>query len=222
MGGSGLLIAGVLMLCASPAALARGRIAAPAQCKGYSFVHKPFVNPLIVKALETWISDEGEQVVAINLPGSADTNRFFGDFKAKSPGNGVAPDVVHRDADACKNQTCLSGPPFFSYHLVGRTPEGVYVLRTAEGGGGSGVFESLLLVTLDVDEAFDYDSKHHRLAAGRERCLIKRQAQIVLGDRYAGSITLHGSRLRISPDENTNGSWPKTGTVTLTIPAPQP
>jgi len=57
----------------------------PADCGGYSLSHKPFINPAIVEDLETWISDTGEQIVAINIPGSIDTNRYFQPFQATPP-----------------------------------------------------------------------------------------------------------------------------------------
>ena len=50
------------------APIARGA-ASPAKDAAYSFTKAPFINPKIINDLATAISDQGDQVVAINAKG---------------------------------------------------------------------------------------------------------------------------------------------------------
>lgn len=189
-------------------------------CDAYSFTQAPFVSPRIIQDLETWISDGGEQVVAINLPESAGTNRYFGNVTIEQPNTNLPPTVVYEDEDACEDQSCPFGPPYFAYQMIGQTPTGVYVVRTTSVLGGSGIFESLLLVTVISDQGFSYDKDSRSLIAGRERCLIKRMEEIPLGDRYSGAVSLDGDVLHIGSDSNPRGAGLFPDDVAMTVPAP--
>jgi|GEM_PF-5517587 len=165
---------------------------------GYSFTHKPFISPMIIADLETWESDNGEQIVSINLPESMGTNRYFGDYKA----SGVtkfdpAPTVTYED-DSCTqdNGGCMA-PPYNSYMLLGKTADNVYALYTSDGGGGTGEFENLLLVTFEKSRGFKYDATHQTLTNDRPRCLITRLSEIPLGDRSVGDIAMKGNIITI-------------------------
>jgi hypothetical protein len=166
----------------------------------YYFNRKPFISPMIIKDLVTWISDEGEQVVAINLPESMGTNRYFGDFEATGGDSNENPVVTHTDSAACKKSPCPFGPPFFSYSLIGKTPSGIYVLLTVDSGGGTGRFENLLLVKLVNSTGLSFDSHYHSLVMNRKRLLIKRLKGIPLADSYRGGVGLKGDTLYIGHD----------------------
>ncbi|WP_155646814.1 hypothetical protein [Burkholderia territorii] len=190
-----------------------------ASCGIYSFDKKPFISPRIVQELMPWESDHDEQVVAINLRGAIATNRYFGDIDVKT--NNAAPLVTYSDKASCDKTSCPSGPPAFSYRLLGHTPQGVYLLMVTANGGGTSNFESLLLATFKVQFGFQYSQKKKRLTANRSRCLIERLGEIPLGDRYSGKVTLKGDRLMIGRDKNSlNGAGLFPKDVILTVPPP--
>lgn len=210
----------VVLTYASVVFAATLAMAEEAPCDSFSFTRPPFVSPRIIQDLEPWISDRGEQVVAINLPGSVGSNRYSGEVTTLQPDKTLPPTVVYKDKDACQDQSCPSGAPSFTYQSIGRTPAGVYVLRTTAAGGGSGTFMNLLLVTLQSDRGFSYDKDRRSLSAGRQRCLIKRMEAIPLGDRYSGEVFLDGNVLHVGADGNPRGARLFEEDVEMIVPAP--
>ena len=49
----------------------------------FSFGHAPFISPRIIQDLSAWISDHGDQIVAINVLESQDSNRYFGNVQVR-------------------------------------------------------------------------------------------------------------------------------------------
>lgn len=209
-----LLFAAGVVLAGPPAA--RAHPAVKADGPGYFFDHKPFIQPKIIEDLSTWVSDTGEQVVAINLPGSMGTNRYFADIK--TDGN-ARPFVYYEDTDACQDAQCPGGPPSFGYRLIGRTPSGIYVLFTESSGGGSGRFRNLLLVSLTKDKGLSFNKKTDVLRLDRARWLIRRLAEITLGDRYEGDIRVQGNEIHVGRDRYSHsaGFFPKDTTLKLEL-----
>ena len=114
----------------------------------YSFNEPPFISPRIIRDLSCWISDQGDQVVAINLD-SQNSNRYSGE-----------PQVSRvEEENTCvywKEVTVKDGTTNeseFSYQYVCKTSSGIYVLLTSDWGGGSGVFMNLLLVEFEYDNS---------------------------------------------------------------------
>jgi hypothetical protein len=186
-----------------------------AEGSGVSLETAPYVHPKIIEDLSTWVSDNGEQVVAINLDESENTNRYFGDIQV----NGTAqPFVFYENKDDCKESGCLMGAPSFGYRVLGRTPGGVYVLFTEWTGGGSGRFRRILLASIEKDRGLTTFSRGTGvLRLNRERRLIKKLGEIALGDRYEGEIVLRGNTLRIGKDEYSHSAGLFMKTVSLEI-----
>lgn len=187
------LTAVFLLCCSAPV------IAVDAKQPHFSFDRKPFVSPKIVEDLTTWESDTGEQVVAVNLSGSAHANRYFADVQVSKS---KPPFVYYEDSEKCEDDVCRSNPPRFGYRLVGKTTSGIYILFTEWSGGGSGRFRELLLVTVEPDKGLaNYAPGLHVLRLTRDRWVIKKLGYIPLGDRYEGSIAVKGNTLRIGKDD---------------------
>lgn len=140
----------------------------------YSFLDDQFINPRILEDLHGWLSDTGNQVVAINISESNTSNRYFSDttIEVKSNDHPVV------------TATHESGR--FSYQYIGVSFNGVHLLQTWSSNGGSGTFCNVILVTISTDTALSFsDEKCNKT----ERLIIKSIGSIPLGDRYIGAPT---------------------------------
>lgn len=177
------------------AGLAGGAAAEPPKARAadagasYSFVDAPYVHPRIVQDLTTWLSDSGDQVVAINLGDSQDSNRYFGDVAVRET-PGKRPFVYHEEGSAG-----------FGYEYVGETTSGLHVLSTSEWSSGSGVFRRLMLVTFETDQALQVGWDEAVIRAGDPRVLLWKRGEIGLGDRWEGELRVEGETLVIGADE---------------------
>jgi hypothetical protein len=173
--------------CSAPAA--PERLGVPRENFPYSFTRAPYIHPGIIQELTTDPSDQGDQVVAINLLDAQGSNRYFG---------GV--DV--RESDGEHPLVCASnGEDDFCYRYVGTTASGLHVLFTALRGGGSGVFTGLLFVSIENDKGLTSDSDEHALRPDRDRLLIKKHGETVLGDRWAGELKVDGNKIIVGEDQ---------------------
>jgi len=176
----------------------------------YSFDKTPFISPRIIQDLSSWISDHGDQVVAINVLESQDSNRYFGDALVRNiPGQN--PYVYHETATVEDGETNHTE---FGYHFIGRTSSGVYVLVTSDWGGGSGVFRNLLLVTFECDQSIKCDWEKGVVQSDGKRLLIKKRGEIPLGDRWDGELKVNGNSILVGKDTGwftvsggTGGGW---------------
>lgn len=175
----------MLFGCASPAARTVDLPAPEFPC---SFTAPPYIHPRIIQDLSAWMSDGGDQVVAIDLPDSQDSNRYYGAVRERKTAGG--PPFVYVEGD---NEE-------FGYQYVGRSDHGVDILFTSDWEGGSGIFRNLLLVTFERDRGAILLPGSARIDAGRERLLIKKLGEIPLGDRYSGRLEVLGDRLLIGKD----------------------
>jgi hypothetical protein len=138
----------------------------------FSFCRSEFVSPLIVADLCGWISDVGDQVVAVNVTASNESNRYFGAIDTSL-------------TDKHPVVSAQSGEHRFSYQYLGCSFSGVHLLRTWSSSGGGGVFGSILLVTISTDVGIEVEPHG---TAGVDRFIIKKIGDIPLGDRYEGNV----------------------------------
>ena len=173
-------------------------VAPPGKEVSYSFTKAPFINPKIVNDLSTELSDEGDQVLAINLTNSETSNRYACDIKIAKTGNRY-PYVYSQDQVEGGER-----PAEFGYRYVGRTATGVDVLFTAESGGGSGVFEGLMLVRISEESgapsAEPAAGSIQTLTFRKKRLVIKKVGEIGLGDRWDGILAVKGNAISIGKD----------------------
>ena len=155
----------------------------------YSFVREPFVHPRIIEDLSTWLSDVGDQVVAINLLDAQGSNRYSGgigvdEFDERCP-------YVHWELARERGE--------FGYHYVGMTESRVHLLYTSSWGGGSSVFKRLMLLAITSEAGIHWNGQAV-LQDDRERLLVNKLGELGLGDRWAGDLRVVGNTLTIGPD----------------------
>jgi uncharacterized protein len=183
----------------TPGAPAPGEKAPPSKERSCSFTRAPFVNPRIIEDLSTWLSDDGEQVVAINLTEAQESNRYFGDVATR--------EVVGRNPyvyfETPAEEAGERGSEF-GYRHIGRTAAGVDVLLTMQSGGGSGVFENLLLLRMEPDDhapaVISAGGNHETMTFRRKRLLLRKLGEIGLGDRWDGPLKVMGNDILIGKD----------------------
>ena len=158
----------------------------------YYFDHAPYVHPRIIQDLLAWISDGGDQVVAINLLESQRSNRYYGDVTIVEIA-GESPVVRYRgEKDGAADM--------IDYQYIGKSRSGVHILKTWESGRGTMVSTCLMFVTLENDKGLLVHDDTHVIDLGNPRVLIRKLGEIPLGDRYEGTLDLKGNQLRIGAD----------------------
>ena len=192
-----LLVALCVMLSAGCCHLQpQNRVAVPNKDFPYSFDKAPFISPRIIQDLSTWISDSGDQVVAINVLEAQGSNRYHGDAHV---GEGHPPYV---STETTTVDFGVTNNAWFGYHFIGMTKSGVYVLETSDSGGGSGVFRNILLLTFEDDDGIvcDWEKTVARHLNKRKRLLINKLGEIPLGDRWDGELKVEGDSIIVGKD----------------------
>ena len=149
--------------------------------KNFSYRGKP-IHPRAIQDLTSWVSDPLPGPIAVDVEGTFDSNRYFGKYETKENG------LIFIDL----KQEYLEQEGSFSYEYLGRFANGYHVLRIFYWGGGTGIFQSILLVECVVD--FEYKDDGSR----RNLLVIKRRGEFGLGDRYSGEIKLEAKENSIS------------------------
>ena len=170
----------------------------------YSFSKAPFVHPKIIEDLLGYISDTGDQVVAVNLLDSQDSNRYFGEILVEPQADPMAPSwpwVYTVEGERGDNhEGDLKGKVFYAYRYLGATRDGLDILHTRNSGGGSGIFNRVLFVRTEADHGVEYpllrnvNSREGAVKPEvRKRELVRLIGRIPLGDRWLGNIEVVGN-----------------------------
>ncbi|MCI0612797.1 hypothetical protein L0244_07390 [bacterium] len=155
--------------------------------KSFTYNGKP-INPRAVQELLSWPSDSGPGPVSIDVAGTDDTNRYYGDYEKKEDGSVF----IKLDND--------SGGGYFIYERLGTLKDNIHVVETSDNGGGSGIFMNLLLIQFKIDFEYGEDGSH------RYMLIMQRLGQIMLCDRYDGPIQIRSSNNSIEIGPGTCGA----------------
>ena len=151
----------------------------------FSFDGEEYVHPRVMKELFGWLSDSRAPIVAVDLEAANSSNRFHGHF------------AVADNADRMKVR--LKGADgAFGYRHVARTPSGVEIVECHDGSGGSGVFGSVGLFSLEHDRAL---ASAGGVLEAHCRSVLKIRGQFPLGDRYVGNVCYRHGVLAVGADE---------------------
>ncbi|WP_284152216.1 hypothetical protein [Desulfofustis limnaeus] len=154
---------------------------------------------MIIADLWGCISDLGDQVVAVNIAGANNSNRFFAE-------------VTVSDDKPYPVVTAKSGEITFSYQYLGRSFSGINLLRVWSSGGGTGVFCAIVLVTLSAEAAVDIGVAGAKKV---DRFIAKKIASLPLGDRYEGKVNYRFGLLTIG--ECTGSRFLRTSTQRMVV-----
>ena len=170
----------------------------------YSFRKAPFVHPKIVNDLIGYLSDVGDQVVAINLLDSQDSNRYFGEIFVTPQTDPLVPSwpwVYSLDGEPTRDGELgdFWGQIFYAYRYLGSTGSGLDVLHAKYSGGGAGVSNYVMFVRTEADYGVEYplprdiDSRQNSAEPEiHDRELIRILGRIPLGDRWIGTVEVAG------------------------------
>jgi hypothetical protein len=148
------------------------------------------INPRAVSDLLPWLSDTEPGPIALDVEGStADTNRYWADISTIEVGSWAGAILATWQPRLDQDITYSS-----AYQWLGHLDNGLHVLRIWQNTGGSGYFTDVLVVRFSTDREYD-----HR---DRERLVMTRVGQAVLGDRDDRVITLEGNTVVIAPGES--------------------
>lgn len=133
----------------------------------YHFDQPPFIHPRILHDLTTWISDIGDQVVAINLTDARGSNRYFGDVH------------IERTPEKTPRIYYEEGSERFTYQYIGQTRDGFHAVRVIESGSGSGVFSSILLLQFIHAPLWENKASSNAWEQDSTRILLYKVGEIV-------------------------------------------
>ena len=122
----------------------------------YSFRQEEFIHPLIVRELIGWLSDPAETVIAVDLSVANRSNRFAG-----------AVSLTQKDDRTFVKWTSDDRGSFMYAHIA-TSASGIQMVECYDCGGGSGVFGSVGLFSLEQDRALEKPGH-----AARTRILLK-------------------------------------------------
>lgn len=141
--------------------------------RDFTFKGKP-VHPRAIRDLTSWVSDTRSGPVALDVEGTFDTNRYFGEYTVNEKGWVV---IDYR-------QDYLEEKESFGYKRLGVLKNGMHVIHTSYWAGGSGIFESLLILEGGLDYRFTGDGRKTQFL------VLKQHGEFGIGDRYAGAIKI--------------------------------
>lgn len=161
----------------------------------FYFYKEPYINPRIIEDMATWISDGGDQVVAINLNTTQESDRYYGDYNIRKVDDDFPYVEFERE----------EGYGYFSYKYIGKLSSGVEVIETFSNGGGTFTSRNLIFISFLKDKGITFDTENQKIIDSKERTLISRlgsvssykykDIKIINGKLHMGRVSLKDSNL---------------------------
>ncbi len=139
------------------------------------------VHPGIVELFSNWMSDSPDpQILAVDLSTAQKSNRFDDNSYTKGDGGWVR---TQRSDENDRRS--------FGYRFIGSLPTGTLVLHTYESGGGSGIFEAVMMLAVGSEQAVGADG------GPRTRNVLRILRIVPIGDRANAVLVIDGSTVHI-------------------------
>ena len=139
------------------------------------------VHPGVVGLFSNWMSDSSEpQILAVDLSTAQNNNRLDDSSYMKDDAGWVRT----KGSDANDRHS-------IGYRFIGSLSSGTIVLHVYESGGGSGTFESVMMLAVSAEQAVKIDG------GARTRHVLRVLRAVPIGDRARGIVRLDGSTIQI-------------------------
>ncbi len=139
---------------------------------------EPYVNPKMIEDMTAWLSDLGDQVIALDLLGSQNSNRYVCHIRTRDTGDQL-PFVYYEE-----------GQRSFGYQYIGKTSGGIDVIHTIASDSGSGVFHELMFVVFENDKYLSFNDNRSIADYSANRQILKKIGAVPLGEGFQGSLTI--------------------------------
>jgi hypothetical protein len=138
------------------------------------------IHPGIIQLFDPGLADLKPQVLEIDLAAAQPSNRFSADTYSTDPTGWVR--LKHSDPED------QSG---FGYKFIGRLPSGTLVVETEDEGGGSGIFETVMLFSVRAETGLSDDG------SPRVEHVLHILREVPLGDRAGAALRIDGTHVLI-------------------------
>ncbi len=136
------------------------------------------VHPGLIERFDRWESDSAEPaVVSVDALAAAGSNEY-------------SDEAVTVEDDGHVTIVKASGQGYFKYKWLGTVAPGVHVVEISANGGGSGIFETLLVLRATAGTGHGPDGPYPQL-------LLSLVQFFPLGDRDDGSVTVRPHAITI-------------------------
>jgi hypothetical protein len=150
----------------------------------FEYEGKP-IQPDIIERFEGWLSDAGPIVISLDLSAASGSDEYSAGYKMQ-------------DGYVVMNAHDTSSKRVYKYQWLGRTSNGVHVVRTCKSGGGTGLWTNLLLFRFRPIERFVTDKSF------QDRIGLIIVGEFALGDRDNGKIEISGDHIIIGKSKYRN------------------
>jgi hypothetical protein len=170
----------------------------------FTYKGKP-IHPFLVGKFYNWMSDRRPPIVTtVDVAASFDTNEYRQKDIEKRGNWWFAEKKETYNKDTINHD-------IYGYHWLGRLANGCHVVEMGWGGGGSGFFEDLMVITFSEGTIMRDGEKDNQLLM----TVIETQS---LGDRYEGDIKVYPDKVIIPPSKDQRGGGSLNKVVELRFP----
>ncbi len=181
------LAALLLSACASPPPVApvanmppAARVALNEARRDFTFAGKP-IHPAVIHLFDPEIADDNPDIIAVDIR------------EAQDGSLAASPVTVHTNGAVSATAPDPDFPTRCEYERLGVLADGTQVVKTEWNGGGSGVFEHLLLLR------FEIAGWHHYDGTLDWQLVLRVVTLLPLGDHDEGAITVEPDRVIVGP-----------------------